>query len=256
MSEARLSVPSGELLILMYHHVGEPPPGAMRGLYVTPRQLGRQIAWLRNQGAQFTTFTRLEHGDGLVHPWPWYVILTFDDGHLDVYERGMAVFAEQAVPAVVYPVVGSLGHRGLVWEENEDHTPVDILSESEVADMAARGIEFGSHLLTHRHATRLPPEALAHELSASRQRLMALTGQPCPSVAYPFGSVSGEVTTAAREAGYRYGLTTEPGPNAGADALRLRRLAVRGTRPHHFWRFKAHVRRWLAAVRAADSSRG
>ena len=246
-SPSQTLLPEG-LLILMYHRVAWPPAGAQRGLYTTPDQFAGQLAALTRAGAAFTTFSALAKGAvgaegppearGPGHP----VILTFDDGTQDLYRHALPFLVRARIPAVVYPVVGDLGKRGVVWPENADPTPVDLLNEAELREMATAGIEFGSHLMEHRRAPGLDAEALATQLSASKTRLEALTGAPCVSLAYPFGAYGEREVAAAHAAGYRYAVTTESGVcPPTAHPLRLPRVAVKGTRWHHPWRFRRRV---------------
>jgi peptidoglycan/xylan/chitin deacetylase (PgdA/CDA1 family) len=264
-----------DLIILMYHHVAEPPRGAsLRGLYVTPRQFAWQMDRLRNAGVRFCTFASLTggtiasaaspsttragaapqggspHGGKAAAPGPW-VLVTFDDGYRDVYEHAWPVLRERGIPAVVYPVVGDIGKSGVVWPESTDRTPADVLTELQVREMARGGIEFGSHLLDHVHADRLALPDLRRQLARSREGLALIAGSAPLSIAYPFGSYTPQVAEEAARAGYRYGVTTRAGSNRGAPPLELRRTAVKGTRLYHRWRFAWALRREIAAAKAA-----
>lgn len=246
-----------DLIILMYHHVAEPPRGSpasgapLRGLYVTPRQFTWQIDWLRHAGARFCSFAALPGAEAaLAGPW---VMLTFDDGYRDVYEHAWPVLRGRGIPAVVYPVVGDIGKSAVVWPESTDRTPADVLTEAQVREMSQGGIEFGSHLWDHVHAERLALPELRQQLTESREGLARIAGSVPLSVAYPFGSYTPQVGQEAARAGYRYGVTTLAGSNRGAPPLELRRIAVKGTRLHHRWVFARALRRAIAAVNARAS---
>lgn len=254
-----------DLIILMYHHVAElprrvpsrssPPHGSplsgapLRGLYVTPRQFAWQMDWLKDAGARFCTFAALPDVEG-VGAGPW-VMLTFDDGYRDVYEQAWPVLRGRGIPAVVYPVVGDIGKSAVVWPESTDRTPADVLTEAQVREMIQGGIEFGSHLWDHVHADRLAAPELRRQLAQSRDGLARIAGSAPLSIAYPFGSYTPQVAEEAARAGYRFGVTTRAGSNRGAPPLELRRIAVKGTRLHHRWRFARDLRRALAAAKAA-----
>jgi peptidoglycan/xylan/chitin deacetylase (PgdA/CDA1 family) len=245
----------GEAIVLMYHHVAEPPPGApVRGLYVTPGQFAWQLDWLRRRGVRFATCRDLLNDMG--HGNPPRVAITFDDGYRDVYEQGFPILRRLGIPAVVFPVVGDLGKSGVVWPEADDRSPMSLLTEAQVREMAAAGVEFGSHLWDHVHADRLAPEELRRQLARSRERLAELLGAPPVTLAYPYGAYTDAVVEETARAGYRIGLTTESGSNAGRPLLRLRRVAVKGTRWHHRWRFARQMTRLLdAAFNAGLTSR-
>ncbi len=240
----------GEVIVLMYHHVAEPPPAApVRGLYVTPAQFAWQMEWLQGRGARFVTCRDLLDGPGAAGG-PRLAV-TFDDGHRDVFEHGWPVLRRLGIPAVVFPVVGDLGKSGVVWPESEDRSPMTLLTESQVREMAGQGVEFGSHLWDHLHADRLASEALRDQLQRSRDRLAALLNAPPVTLAYPYGAYTDAVADEAARAGYRIALTTESGSNAGCSLLRLRRVAVKGTRWHHRWRFARQMTQLLEAARCA-----
>jgi len=244
----------GDAILLMYHHVAEPPPAApVRGLYVTPGQFAWQLEWLRKRGARFVTCRDLlTNGPASAGP---RVVVTFDDGHRDVYEQGFPILRRLGIPAVVFPVVGDLGKSGVVWPEAEDRSPMTLLTEAQVREMAGAGIEFGSHLWDHVRADRLDAPALRKQMERSRERLAELLGAPPVTVAYPYGAYAAGVVEAAVRAGYQIGLTTEGGSNAGCSLLRLRRVGVKGTRWHHRWRFVRQLKPLLAAAQDAPGAR-
>lgn len=238
----------GEAIVLMYHHVAHPPPGApVRGLYVTPTQFSWQLRWLLARGARFLAGRDLlaDRGAGP------RVVVTFDDGHRDVYEHAFPILRDLGIPATVFPVVGDLGKSGVVWPEADDRSPMALLTEPQVREMDAAGIEFGSHLWDHVHADRLRPEAVRGQMARSRDRLAELLGRPPVAVAYPFGAYNDTVVQAAAAAGYRLGFTTEAGGNRGRPLLRLCRVGVKGTRWYHRWRFARQMRPLLAGAAAA-----
>ncbi len=249
-----------DLIILMYHHVAEPPRRSslrrspprsvpLRGLYVTPRQFAWQLDRLRDAGARFCSFAALPDAQA-AGSGPW-VMLTFDDGYRDVYEQAWPVLRGRGIPAVVYPVVGDIGKSGVVWPESSDRTPADVLTEVQVREMTRGGIEFGSHLWDHVHADRLALPELRRQLAQSREGLARIAGSVPLSIAYPFGSYTPQVAEEAARAGYRFGVTTQAGSNRGAPPLELRRTAVKGTRLYHRWRFAWALRREIAAAKAA-----
>lgn len=239
---------SGDALILMYHHCAELPPDAiMRGLYVSPRQFAWQMDWLSRRNLHFCSFGDLEK------PAPAgriRVMITFDDGLRDVYENAWPILAERRIPAVVFPVVGDIGKSGVVWTENKDKSPQTLMTESQIREMTAGGIEFGSHLWEHRKASRLPAAELREQLARSRDRLSQITGRDTPGIAYPYGDYSPAVVAETARAGYRYAVTTKEGTNRGTSLLELRRYAAKGVRFYHPLRFIRNMRRALASMAA------
>jgi len=69
-------------------------------------------------------------------------------------------------------------------------------------DVAARGVEVGSHTRTHPHLTRLGDDELERELRESRAAIEGELGRTCRYFAYPYGEEDARVRRAARGAGY------------------------------------------------------
>jgi peptidoglycan/xylan/chitin deacetylase (PgdA/CDA1 family) len=107
-----------------------------------------------------------------------------------------------------------------------------------IADLAAQGTCFGSHLASHRSPDGLSTRELAEELLRSRQCLAHWTGrQPC-ALAAPFGLTEQRLQGLAAECGYRIGFSTESkAVGLADDPMRLPRLEVRGD-----WDLEAFVR--------------
>ncbi|MBI3993981.1 MAG: polysaccharide deacetylase family protein [Candidatus Lambdaproteobacteria bacterium] len=241
---------NGRLLVLTYHRVAEPPPGSpLRGLYVTPAQFAWQLAQLARGGARVLTLrdlaTEPDDAAGGHRPGAPRVVLTFDDGTVDIFQHAYPLLRWFGFPAVIFPVVDDIGKSRVVWAHSADPSPVDLLSAGQLAAMAEDGFEIGAHMLHHVPATSLPRQVLLEEMSDARRRLAALLGGEVFSVAYPYGDYDERVVRAAAAAGFRYGVTTDPGMVQDRGPLQLRRMAVKGTRWYHRLQYLALLRRHL-----------
>ena len=98
----------------------------------------------------------------------------------------------------------------------------------QVREMAAAGMEFGSHTVTHPVLPQVSDEDLAWELVWSRRTLEQHLQRGCKAFCYPMGLADARMETAAVEAGYDFGVGYLPGINAYGDMRRflLRRLHV------------------------------
>lgn len=234
-----------DLIILTYHRIAPAPRGAkVRGLFVAPTQFARHLAFISRCQLEVVTFRQLllaPTSPAPDSPARTKVVLTFDDGSQDFLLHAAPLLHWYGYPAVVFPVVGDIGRQGVVWPQAEEQTPVDLLTDDQLRGLHQAGMEIGSHLVDHVRAPTLSPEALIDQLCESRERLMSILHESPVSVAYPYGAYDDQVITAALTAGYRFGVTTETGNNAGLDEMRLRRLAVRGTRWYHPWQFKRRL---------------
>jgi peptidoglycan/xylan/chitin deacetylase (PgdA/CDA1 family) len=106
-----------------------------------------------------------------------------------------------------------------------------FMSWEQVRDMAAAGMDFGSHTHSHTPLARLDGRRQRAELADSRDVLEGELGTPVRSVAYPVGDATAytaETCRAAREVGYELGFNFLRLPNRFplGDALDLGRLGV------------------------------
>jgi peptidoglycan/xylan/chitin deacetylase (PgdA/CDA1 family) len=87
-----------------------------------------------------------------------------------------------------------------------------FLSWTELAALAADGlVTIGSHAVSHRPLTQLPPEEVGRELVESKRIIEAKLGKDVDSIAYPNGDTSLEVAAIAAAAGYTTAFTTRRG---------------------------------------------
>ena len=102
-----------------------------------------------------------------------------------------------------------------------------FLSADEIREMAAAGIAFGSHTVTHAILPQLSSSEIERELSESKAALESLLGDRIDALAYPDGKYSDEVLQRARAAGYRVGCTTQSRWIAGGNGpLSMPRIDV------------------------------
>ena len=238
-------------LILMYHHITPAPSGAkIKGMYVSPRQFDWQLGWLKRRGYQFITFADLLTPDHEARSHPHRVIITLDDGYLNNYTHAFPILKKHDARAVIYPIQNDLGRTAVCWPGATEQTPADMMTVQQLREMAEAGIEFGSHLLNHKRLTEMTPAEQVEELEQSMLGLEKLLGTPALSIAYPYGAYDEDVLARASTAGYRFGVTTEPGINTSStDPLMLNRFTAKGCKLHHPLKFRRMIR---AAERALN----
>ena len=96
----------------------------------------------------------------------------------------------------------------------------------EVREMAAGGITFGAHSVTHRILTTLPLDEVAREAAQSREAVAGALGG-VTTFSYPNGDWNEGVARAVGDAGFRTAFSTEPGSvGPGANRLALRRVNI------------------------------
>ncbi len=220
--ELPASVPGRPLVvpILMYHRIDAHTstlPEITHRLTVLPESFARQIAWLHDRG--YHAITQRELFDALVrdeHLDARPVLITFDDGYRDVFGQASEALTRLGMHATAYVITGRISGQDssfLTW-------PL-------LRSLERRGIEIGSHTVSHVDLTQLTDAALSRELRESRETLERGLGHPVQWLSYPFGSVDDRVVAAAREAGYVLAVTTVAGRTQHQGcALELRRLRI------------------------------
>ena len=107
-----------------------------------------------------------------------------------------------------------------------------MLDWNQVRTMAAGGITFGAHTVTHPILSRLPIEEAKGEIETSKRRIEVETGRPANLFAYPVGrraDYSPGVIELIAGAGFHAALTTAAGANVrGNDLFLLRRVKPLG----------------------------
>lgn len=200
-------------LILMYHAVGTVPRDPNL-LCVTPARFAAQMAWLTRHGrrgvAVGTLLAAMRAGRAAR-----LVGLTFDDGYAAIADHAVPVLRAHGFTATVFALSGRLDGVN-DWDTG---TPWPLLSASQLADLAAAGMEIGSHGATHTALAGAAPEALAAEVADSRARLREITGQPVGGFAYPYGALDQRARDAIRDAGYGYACAVRPSGPPGPYAL-------------------------------------
>jgi peptidoglycan/xylan/chitin deacetylase (PgdA/CDA1 family) len=206
--------------ILMYHRIGVPSAGApsmTRRLTVHPADFARQMRWLKRNG--YRTVTQRELFEALFRrrrlgrkP----IVITFDDGYSDVLHRASPVLARLGMHATAYVISGRTTNGDRVF-----------LTWRQLHALERRGIEIGSHTVTHADLTSLSDREALRELVQSRRALERRLGHPVQWLAYPFGACDGRTERLVRQAGYVLAVTTQYGVVQPASRpLALRRLRV------------------------------
>jgi peptidoglycan/xylan/chitin deacetylase (PgdA/CDA1 family) len=124
--------------------------------------------------------------------------ITFDDGYEDNYTVAWPILQEFGFPATFFAATDYVGNRARF---NRDWQPA-MMSWLQLREMAAAGMEIGSHTCSHPHLPTLDATALRHELAGSRAALEERLALPVRSLAYPHGLHTSQVLDAAEAAGY------------------------------------------------------
>jgi peptidoglycan/xylan/chitin deacetylase (PgdA/CDA1 family) len=183
--------------ILTYHNLGDPPPGVRNpDLYVSAAAFAAQLLWLKDNGFQFLDLDALRSSLlGETSAPRRSVVLTFDDGFADNHSIGLPLLVRHAAVATFFPIARSIGGK--------DDLGRDYLSAAQLCELAAAGMQIGSHTAGHALLARIPPEAARSELADSRAILENILEAPVRWLCYPRGNFNRDVARLAEETGYR-----------------------------------------------------
>ncbi|MBI5868059.1 MAG: polysaccharide deacetylase family protein [candidate division Zixibacteria bacterium] len=215
-----------EIPVLCYHRViADSDPRRGHGIWVTASQFEAHLSYLKRVGFHPITFAQLKSVNRLDRR-ERYIILTFDDGYADNYDIAFPLLRKYGFTAVIFPV---LGLKDNAWDTAGDpgQPGLPLLNREQIQEMAAFGIEFGSHAMTHRSLPSLTAAEIAAEMTQSKAELEQIVGREVDVIAYPYGEYNDAVKQAAAQSGFRYGVTTDHGPVAISDDLfAIRRIIV------------------------------
>jgi peptidoglycan/xylan/chitin deacetylase (PgdA/CDA1 family) len=157
-------------------------------------------------------------------------VVTFDDGSRDNYVYAFPVLERLGIRATFFLVAGLVGTREpFPFDRDRRHLLEDIdfsMDASEVLEMAAVGMDFGSHTLSHPRLPEIPLAAARQEIRASRARLGELLGQDVISFCYPEGRFNRELVAEVEAAGYRVAVVTPRDAGVRESAFTLRRVGL------------------------------
>jgi len=206
--------------VLMYHRVlPDIPEKPTSWHFVTEEQFQWQMQMLDRFNYTPITFADYKLGmDGELALPQKPIILTFDDGYLDTYERALPILEEFNMRAVVYimsgtnPDVPTATNKTKLWDEDGKHEPCALMSTAQIVQIDARGHEIGSHAISHRPLSLLDDEEIWFEINESRHWLGSLLGKEVISISYPYGAIDSRVLKYSSEAGYQFGCGVYTGP--------------------------------------------
>lgn len=216
--------------VLMLHHV-EPlpldPPALHPNSYL---DRGDFAALLDDLAARrWRTVTLAEAARGRLPRKT--VVLTFDDGCRCFRDHALPELAARGMTATLFAVSGELGGTNR-WDHNRrDPTSgerrEDLLDAAALRELAASGIEIGSHGRHHRDLSVCGDAELDEEIAGSKADLEAALGAPVRTFCYPYGRLDARAAAAARAAGYLAAVSIHRHPGARpGDLWALPRMIV------------------------------
>ncbi len=203
---------------LLYHDLAS----LCGGDKVRARELFRhQISLMAGWGYSFRSMPEFLAGDA---SGSRDIVITFDDGGRSFIDCALPVLEEFSATATMFVVAGFPGHHG---------RDMELLDWDEIAELAARGIDIGSHALSHLPLPDLEADEVRREIFGAAE-VFDRHGITPTTLAYPYGRPSAVAKDAARESGLQAAFTIKKG---GRDVFELRRRLFTLTEPTAVVRF-------------------
>jgi peptidoglycan/xylan/chitin deacetylase (PgdA/CDA1 family) len=239
------------LVSLVWHDVATTP--GRDKLAVTPRELKRQLEYVRRQGYTPVTLAqviRAHRGQGRLPRKP--ILLCFDDGLKSYRDVALPLLRAYGYPSVLSVVTGWLDGKDvpkayvgklLSWRDLRTlvRSPlVEIASHTDdlhhEVRMNRQGNTDGASItreylgLFHwRYETESEfRQRIRSDLALSRKRLWQELHDDTTVLTWPYGKYDDEAEAAARDAGFRVFLTLDQRPTTDRDWPRIGRVMVAG----------------------------
>jgi len=214
--------------ILMYHHVGDPPPGSTNpALYVPEKKFAGQMEMMAAGGWSTMGLGELAGIlSGRAHRSRRRFVVTFDDGFADGLSAAAPILERHGFAATFFVCSGAAG-RKIAWERSKETVPCPTLAWKQMRELAARGHSIGGHTRSHVRLGDLSPDRVREEIVSDKRAIEENLGAGIDSFCYPYGDYSPEAAAAAREAGYLAAVSNRRGNrHEPQDLYCLRRITV------------------------------
>jgi peptidoglycan/xylan/chitin deacetylase (PgdA/CDA1 family) len=173
--------------ILLYHHVTSEISYSRYN--IDPAVFETQMQWLFDNHYQTINVTQLAdliRNGGQIPQRP--VVITFDDGNIDVFKNAYPILKKYGFFATFYVVDGYINGK-------------DMVSSDNLKDLIKNGWEIGSHSEHHSTLTNDNVD-LETEIRFSKLNMEKRLGTQINSFAYPFGMTNENVVNKTYNSGY------------------------------------------------------
>lgn len=199
--------------VLNYHQVNDEK---FSPLTMKTSDFEAQMAYLHAEGFHAITLNQLyNYLQNNVSLPEKPVVITFDDGYVDNYEKAMPILQKYGMKATLFMIGDSIGTPG-------------FLNAAQLRAMeASQTFDIESHTYSHKDLRTLALSAVTTELIKSKQLLEGVLGHSVEYIAYPCGFTTADIDNLTKQAGYRLAFTVDTGNvNQGANNFNLNRVPI------------------------------
>lgn len=220
-----------EVPILMYHSVSDEKDGSLSAYYqtaTTPRIFEEHMRLLFEKGCSVISLDEAAgHFLNGTSPEGRSVVLTFDDGYMDFYTLAFPILEKYGFAATVFLSTGYVDKHPLKFNGRV------CLNWEMVRALHEKGINFGSHTVSHPELKYLERGEALKEIRISKEVIEERLGSPVTSFSYPYAfpeemaEFKKHLKATLVECGYRNGVSTVVGRASWADDIHfLKRIPV------------------------------
>ncbi len=177
--------------ILLYHSLNPNIDGVPESLFkehVQYLSLNYNLITLKD-AIQRITYGHLK-GDELV--------ITLDDGYEDNFTKALPILIKYNATATIFITTELIGKKYLEQK---------MLNENQIIELNRRGMEIGSHTITHPNLTTISENQLKIELEQSKRKLEKIIKTDVTSFSYPTGFYNKAVIEICKKAEYKAACT-------------------------------------------------
>lgn len=215
--------------ILVYHRVNDADKNPTT---LTVADFDAQMKFLVDNGY------RVISPDDLLDAWETGktlpakpIVLTFDDGHADIYNNVFPILQKYNMRATVFIVTDHIGLKDyLTWDQAR-------------ALQAGGFVDIESRTMTYKNLTTVKGDKLWNEIYGSKQAIEWSLKKPAKFIAYPEGKYTLDAEDTCKEVGFRAGFIEDYGLADNDDnPYVLTRIPVLGTNSHTLLRFQLRLK--------------
>lgn len=212
-------------LVLVYHSVGN------IGQKDDPYKLNLQPKLFKKQ-LEFISFSKIRN-----------ILITFDDGFANIFEHAFPLILKYNIKSMVFVATGFIDNKISFNSYFRSKININPLEWGQIREMAASGVEIGSHTLTHPNLLNLPYHKATEEINNSKKRIEDIICKKVKYFAYPYGSkttFNNQIKQIVNDCGYERAYTNIMGFNkANTDPYELRRIRIYSD--DNIFRFKMKI---------------
>lgn len=192
---------SARVPVLAYHSIAADGLDGLADWRIDPETFERHLRFLRRRGYRSISlheWTTARKNSGVLSGRP--ILITFDDGYEDFAQTAWPILKRNGFSAVVFIVTDAVG-KTADWDDFYG-SPRQLMDWDTIGRLAEEGVEFGSHLASHRSLKLMSYEESYKHMIRSREAFEREVGLIPTAIAPPYGIFEAAHEELAWQAGF------------------------------------------------------